>query len=153
VTCGLPSVGFFAETGTTYYLMVTPYDASTAPGMLVLTAEEAPPPPELDLALDPVGSVDPKTGTATISGTITCSSPAGVDIYLDLRQRIGRVYITGFGYTFVECDGTTSFSVFVSAQDGLLTGGKADVQAFAQSCTFFCSFDDAFATIRLTGRR
>ncbi len=75
VTCGLPSVGFFAETGTTYYLMVTPYDASTAPGMLVLTAEEAPPPPELDLALDPVGSVDRRPARRRSAGRSPARPP------------------------------------------------------------------------------
>ncbi|HMM42063.1 MAG TPA: hypothetical protein PKA95_09195 [Thermomicrobiales bacterium] len=153
IDCGLPSVGFYASAGATYYLMVTPLDASTAPGTLVLTAEEAPPPVDLTLTLDPTSSVDPKTGTATISGTVTCSAPASVDIFVQLRQRIGRMYINGFGGTFVDCDGTTPFSAVVSGENGLLTAGKTEVSAFAQSCNFFCSFADAQATIRLTGRR
>lgn len=153
IYCDFPSVGIPVDAGTTYYLMITPVYPDEPVGTLVVTAEEAPPPPYIDLALDPSSSVDPKTGVATISGTITCSSPAGASIYVDLRQRVGRMFIDGFGSTYVDCDGTTPFSVSVSGYNGLLTAGKAEVSAFAEACTFFCSYDEAFATVRLTGRR
>jgi hypothetical protein len=154
VDCGLPGIAWDAFAGETYFLMVTPPIAGDPIGTLVITAEEAPPPIELGLTIDPTGSVRPKTGTVEIRGTLTCSAPtfAGVDVFVE--QRNGRALIQGGGFTEVECDGTTPFSVTVTGFNGLFTGGKATVQASAIACDEFgCSFADAFANVKLTGRR
>jgi hypothetical protein len=154
VACGLPTVVWDAFAGTTYFLMVTPEGPGIGGGTLVLTAVEAPPPIELDLEIDPVGSVDPKTGIAEIHGTLTCSAPTFADIGVFIEQRKGRALIQGDGFTFIECDGPTPFSVSVEGRTGLFTGGSANVEAFAFACDEFgCAFDDAFTSVRLVGRR
>ena len=154
INCGLPTVVWDAFAGTTYFLMVTPEFAGIPGGTLVLTAAEAPPPVEIDLEINPTGSVQPKTGTVQISGTLTCSAPtfAGIDVFIE--QRKGRAIIQGGGFTEIECDGTTPFSVTVNGFNGLFTAGKVNVQAFAFACDEFgCSFDDEFVTAKLTGKR
>jgi hypothetical protein len=154
VGCGLPGIIWDAFAGETYFLMVTPPAAGEPIGTLVITAEEAPPPVEIDLTIDPTGSVQSKTGTVEISGTLTCSAPtfAGIEVFVE--QRKGRALIQGGGFTEIECDGTTPFSVTVNGFNGLFTGGKVNVQAFSFACDEFgCSFDDAFADVKLTGKR
>lgn len=152
--CGLPTVVWEAIAGTTYFLMVTPPASGEPVGTLVITAEEAPPPVEIDLTLDSNGSVQSKTGSVEIRGTVTCSAPAFIGVDAFVQQRKGRVLIQGGGSTGVECDGTTPFTLIVTGGNGLFTSGKADVQASAFACDEFgCSFDDAFASVKLTGKK
>jgi hypothetical protein len=154
VNCGLPSLVFYGVPGETYYLMVTPPGPRWDGGTLVVTAEEAPPPVEFDLAIDPVGSVNAKTGIATISGTVTCSRPAWVSIQLDVVQRLGRMLIRGWGYAWADCDGTTPFTATVIGDSGLFTGGKATVIAWSYACDAYdCSFEFEERNVRLTGKQ
>jgi hypothetical protein len=154
ITCGLPLVVWDAFAGETYFLMVTPLAPGEPIGTLVITAEEVPPPVEIGLTINPTGSVNPKTGTAQISGTVTCSAPAFVDISVFVEQRKGRVILQGDGFNFIECDGATPFSVTVPGRTGLFTSGTVSVQGSAISCgEFSCSFAEDFANVKLTGRR
>ena len=92
--------------------------------------------------------------TVEISGTLTCSAPtfASVDVFIEHRK--GRAIIQGGGFTDIECDGTTPFSVTVNGFNGLFTGGKVSVQASAFACDpIGCTFADAFADVKLTGKR
>jgi len=52
-------------------------------------------------------TVDPQTGEVTLSGTITCSEPAQVEVFGELRQEVGRIFTVRsfFGLGFVECPG------------------------------------------------
>jgi Neocarzinostatin family/Family of unknown function (DUF6299) len=144
-----------------------PVDCAVAPGCIlgvatldlsqVATAPLAfdpnvPPQPRLEIGLtiDPVGSVTPKTGEATISGTVTCSSPAQVFVDVSASQRAGRVNILGFGFIEVACDGETTWIADLEAFNGRFVGGNVDVEAFA------FGFDgqqedeaEAFAVVRL----
>ena len=111
-----------------------------------------PPQPRLEIGLtiDPVGSVTPKTGEATVTGTVTCSSPAQVFVDVSASQRAGRVNILGFGFIEVACDGETTWIADLEAFNGRFVGGHVDVEAFA------FGFDgqqedeaEAFAVVRL----
>ena len=154
IFCGLPTAVWDAVAGETYFLMVTPPAAGEPIGTLVITADEAPPPVEIDLAIDPNGSVRSKTGEVEIRGMLTCSAPTFADIGVFVEQRKGRLLIQGEGFTFIECDGPTPFSVTVMGFNGLFTGGKASVEAFTVACDpFSCAFDDAFTDVKLTGKR
>lgn len=149
-------VRFDAAAGETYHFMVGAFDSGPG-GNLVFQMLEAPPaapPLELEVTIDPVGTVVPSTGVATISGTLTCSRPAFVEVFGLLEQRAGRAIISGFFFDFMECDGTMPWTAMVEGDNGLFVGGRADVEVFV------FSFDEgeedfaeahASATVRLRG--
>ena len=154
VTCGPGGVGFFAASGETYSILVIDdqSDGAGNGGTLQLSVTEAPPPPEVDITLDPVGTFNSQTGTATISGTITCDADAFAFIFADVRQAVGRlVTISGSGFTELPCDGTSqSWSMEIVPQSGQFKGGRAMTVAFGQACGFACGNDQEEATIRLS---
>lgn len=87
-TCGPNMVIFPATGGTTYVVMVfdDQLDGGGNGGTLELSVSEAPPPPEVDVTLDPIGRFDSKTGQfkggkadATVSGT-ACTFDCGFDM-------------------------------------------------------------------------
>lgn len=151
-------ITFNAVAGEPVFFMVGAF-ASGPGGNLVFSVDVAPPPPPpLTIALDvnSVGSVVPKTGAATISGSVTCSRPAFVNVSGELQQKAGRVLIRGFFGTFFECDGQTPWSASVTGENGRLVGGKALTSVFASA------FDpetgefvsaEATTTVQLRGSR
>lgn len=104
----------------------------------------------LGLTINPSGSVDAKTGVATISGTVSCSEPVSGFVQGTVRQRIGRTLYTGGFFTFFDCDGVTPWQVQVVADNGLFAGGQAQVSATALA--FDRDFTQASATVRLKGK-
>jgi Neocarzinostatin family len=113
-----------------------------------------PPQPRLEIGLtiDPVGSVTPKTGAATVTGTVTCSSPAEVFVDVSASQRAGRVNVLGFGFAEVSCEGEATWSTSLEPFNGRFVGGKLLVDAFAFG--FNDQQDDdaeASAVVRLKG--
>jgi hypothetical protein len=92
-------------------------------------------------------TVDPRTGEVTLSGTITCSEPALVDVFGELRQQVGRIFtVRGFVGVFVECPGPegTTFTVTVTADQGRFVPGPARLTAVVFGCvldpvTFECT--------------
>jgi len=152
VTCGPGAVSFFAASGETYAILAfdDQEDGGGNGGTLNISVSEPPPPPEVDISVDPVGSFDPKSGAATVSGTIVCDDGAFAFIELSMRQRVGRFFVSGFGFTEVACDGSEQvWSLELFPDNGLFKGGKANVFAFAFACTFDCSVDEEERTIRL----
>ena len=148
------SVTFEAEAGTTYFFMVGAFFQGLG-GDLVFNVVVAPPPLEVDLTIDPVGSVNGATGVATIRGTVTCSRPALVEVSGELRQRKGRLFIFASFFSFIECDGVTSWEAETVSQNGLLVGGRAEVSAFAaffDSATGEVVFAEESAIVRLRGK-
>ena len=109
---------------------------------------------ELDLTVDPKGTVVGKTGEVTVTGTVTCSLPAEVFIDVAIQQRAGRVLIEGEAFGEVQCDGTTQWSATGQGFNGIFKGGLAQVDALADgSAGQQYAFAEAFATIKLTGGR
>jgi hypothetical protein len=151
------AVIFNAVAGETYFLMVGAF-ASGPWGSLSFRLEETEP-IVIDLALSPKGAVVPKTGTATVRGTVVCNEPATVfGIGGELKQRKGRVFLRGFfGVGEFACEPPeTEWSAIVTAENGLFTGGKATVlNVSASGCGEF-SCDDVFiegpVEIQLTGK-
>jgi hypothetical protein len=125
------SVTFEAEAGETYFIMVGSFSSGPG-GNLTITVQVAPPPLEVEFAIARSGSVNARLGRAIVRGTITCSREAVAEIFGQLRQRVGRVFLTGEFFTFVECDGETRWEAEVIAENGLLKGGPARVVAGAQ---------------------
>jgi hypothetical protein len=149
---GLTSrVRFDAEAGQTYLIMAGSFGEG-AGGSLMLQSDIAPPPIELGVTIDARGTVVPKTGEATVSGTLICSQPVTVGLDALLTQRVGRVRLEGYSGTGIECDGTERWALPISAYSGLFTPGKAEVQVFAYSSDEDGSAE-AFQLVRLTGGR
>lgn len=155
IACGPNVIAFGATAGETYSIVVfdSQEDGSGNGGALVLEISEAPPPPTVDVTVDPVGRFDPKSGSVTVSGTVTCSGEAVDSAFIEvqLEQRVGRLLIRGFGGVDFVCDGeTNAWSAVVFGDNGLFKGGKAASLTFAVACNFFtCGFDEEAVTIQL----
>ena len=140
--CGATGVIVGAGAGVPLTILVFDYDGQGNGGNLSLTASLVPPPPVIDLTVNPAGSFNSRTGVATIRGLVTCSS--GIDggkniINVQLSQTVGRFKFSGEGWTDFACDGTAhAWSVEVGAANGKFAGGKASVSAFAFACAFEC---------------
>ena len=129
--------------------------AATA-GSWQLTLEVAPPPPALDVTVNPIAQFDSKTGSAILAGTIMCGADAEFAfLEAQLTQRVGRLLIRGFGGTDVTCDGTTRpWTIEVLGDNGLFKGGKSASATFAAACgVAFCSEYFNESTIQLKGKR
>ena len=152
-TCGPGAVAFFAASGTTYSILAfdDQGDETGNGGTLEINIEEIPPPPTVDVTVDPVGRFH-KDGTATISGTVTCSGEA-VDSFIEVqvRQTVGRVFINGFGFTGFACDGeTNTWSADVFPDNGTFRGGRTATVTIATACGVFdCSSTFAEFTVKL----
>lgn len=127
-------VRFDAVAGATYYFMVSsPYPGSSA--NLSFNLQEAPPPFSFAPTVSQFGSVSSRSGTVTLSGSVTCSSASYVTISGWLTQMHGSVPVNGYFSALVPCDGTTPWSTSVQSQSSLFhgraanlfTGGKASV--------------------------
>lgn len=154
VACAPGAVAFGTSAGTTYAILAIDdqFDGGGNGGTLQIAIEEIPPPPTIDIAVDPFGSFDSRTGAATIRGTATCTGDvqfASVDV--QLTQRVGRFLIRGFGFTEITCDGTTRpWEVTVTGDNGMFKGGRAVSVTFAFACGVFdCGFDFEERIVRL----
>jgi Neocarzinostatin family/Family of unknown function (DUF6299) len=168
------AAGAFTTDYTVERLIETPVsgsvDCAVAPGCILAVANitdftqsasaplgfdpNVPPQPRLEIGvtIDPVGSVAPKSGAATVTGTVTCSSPAEVFVDVSASQRAGRVNVLGFAFTQVTCDGEATWTGSLEPFNGRFVGGKLDVDAFAFG--FDGQQDDdaeAFAVVLLKG--
>jgi hypothetical protein len=153
VTCGPSGVSFVAASAETYSILVIDdqSDGSGNGGSLQLSVTAAPPPPEVDIAIDPLGTFDARTGKATIGGTITCGADAFAWIFAEVRQAVGRFTISGTGFTELPCDGTSRpWSIEIVPQGGQFKGGRAMSVVFGVACGFQCGTDQEQATIRLS---
>ena len=151
--CGAGGVIVGASAGVTLTILVLDYDGEGNGGNLELTASLAPPPPVIDLTVDPSGSFNSRTGLATVRGTVTCTT--GVEggksfLSVQLTQTVGRFKVSGEGGTDFACDGTAhAWAVEVGAANGKFAGGRATVRAFAFACGFDCGEDSVERTITL----
>jgi|SRR5215204_1062383 len=119
-------VRFDARGGTTYWVMAGG-DYWTSGGRLQLNALPAPPPLGVGLAINDTGAVDPATGLAAVTGSITCSRPVLVSISGQLKQDHAQSSLTGKFGLVVACDGTTDWSAVVVTAPGVFQGRAADL--------------------------
>lgn len=159
VACGPQTVGFGASAGTTYYVLAIDDqgDGGGNGGTLNISFNTAPPPPTLKVSVDPTGTVNGKTGYATIGGTVTCTDAVFVDVFTQLQQRIGvRATVNGFGGFFTDgslCTGTPQrWTSDVFPDSGKFAGGKSASFTFSFACgTFECAAGYTEQTIKLRG--
>ena len=125
-------------------------------GTLKFALDEIPPPPSIVTTVNRTASFDAKSGSATVSGTVTCDADADFGFLdLSLRQRVGRVFIQGFGSTELACTGAPeAWSVIVVGGNGLFKGGKTASVSLAVACASGgCSEYVDEQTIQLTGKK
>jgi hypothetical protein len=158
VACAPGAVAFPVTAGTTYHLLVIDdqSDGGGNGGTLVLSVDEAPPPPQVDVTVNPTARFDAQTGSATVSGTISCVGQVEFTfVEVTLQQRVGRGVVYGSSVMEVQCDGTVrpwSVEVF-PALGRKFAGGKAAAVTFAVSCgRFFCGFDYEERIVKLSRR-
>jgi len=137
VTCGPFAAAFEAAAGETYAILAFDFEVGAGNGgTLNITVEELPPPPVLELTVDPTGHFNAWTGSATITGLVTCTGGDEFGkITVQLSQTVGRFKFTGEGGAQFDCDGTTqSWTAEVFSASGKFAGGKAAVSVFAFAC-------------------
>ncbi|MGH8970057.1 MAG: DUF6299 family protein [Actinomycetes bacterium] len=157
VTCGPGTVGFFAAAGTTYWVLAIDDqgDGAGNGGSLNISFGEVPPPPTVDITVDPTARVT-RTGVATLTGTYTCSDGDFIEVFAEVSQSVGRFFILRGSFDFFDegtCDGTPHrWSADVVADNGRFAGGKAMAVVFTFSCgAFECSEGFSEHTVKLRG--
>jgi hypothetical protein len=150
LTCGLGFVGTTTDPGTTYYVNAFDLFGNTG-GTLDINFVVPPPPPTLSVTA--TGGTADRSGAATISFAYTCTNAEFLDAFIELRQVVGRVTISGFDlpFTFATCDGTQHvWSTSVIPDNGKFAGGKATLFADVEVCNpFECAFAFLTQTIQL----
>lgn len=119
-------IRFDAQAGVTYWIMAGSYYWSSS-GRLQLNLLPAPPPLSIGLAVAEGDAVDPTTGIATITGSITCSRPVLVSISGQLKQDHAQSSLIGQFALVVPCDGTTDWSAAIVTAPTLFQGRSADL--------------------------
>ena len=159
VACGPTAVGFLAEVGTTYYIQVfdDQLDLAGTGGSLHIAVADTPPPPGVDVTINPKGTFSSKTGTATISGTYSCTNAEFIDLFLQARQRVGRGFVDGFGEVFAvaTCDGTVHpWSAEIFPDGGKFAGGKSITVSVGFACGVVeCGLGFTEQVVQLNGKK
>jgi hypothetical protein len=120
------SATFEAVAGETYSLLVGS-SGSEPGGNLVFMVDRS---IEVGVTIDPVGSVDPSTGIATITGTVTCSGSAHFELGAGVQQRDVEASQGALG-TSGECSGVSAWQGEVQGENGRFVPGSAEVIAGA----------------------
>jgi len=159
VACGPGAVTFLPAAGTTYYVLAIDdqFDGGGNGGLLMISFNPAPPPPTLNVTVNPVGKFDQKTGQATLSGTVTCTNASSVQAYGQVSQSVGRVATINGSLSFgaTTCDGTAQpWSATATPTSGKFAGGKSVTVVFSFACgAFQCADGFTKQTVQLKGGR
>lgn len=157
VACGPGTVAFYAEAGTTYYVLAIDdqQDGAGNGGNLSISFTELPPAPTLEISVNRYGKFNAHTGTATISGTYTCTGGDFIDVFVEARQPVGRFVVVGTGefIDFSTCDGAPhTWAAEVYPENSKFAGGKAMTVAFAYACgAFECASGYVEQKVQLRG--
>jgi hypothetical protein len=159
VACGPGTVAFFAEAGTTYYVLAIDdqSDGGGNGGLLSISFNEVQT-PTVDITVNRFGVVNAHTGVATISGTYTCTNGDFIEVFGDARQNVGRLFTIVGSFDFFDSDtcdeAPHSWSADVFPQSGKFAGGKMMTVTFAFSCgPFECAEGFVEQTVQLRGAR
>jgi len=137
VTCGPFNVSFFAQAGTTYYVLAMDFNGGNG-GLLNISFNELQATTLDDFTVNKFGSVNPTTGVATISGSYTCSHGFFMEGFGDASQQVGRIATIRGSYSFFysgTCDGLPHpWSADVLPQSGKFAGGKSMTVTFGFTC-------------------
>jgi hypothetical protein len=146
---------FRATAGVTYYVMVVGASgASLGTLQLSLTFTPAPPPLTLKLSYDPQAVVDEQTGSAVVTGTMTCSRSAKTTMTASVSQQLGNSAArTATAKATLTCStkATSRFSIAVAPTSSPgLSDGPSNVRLVASACdSFACSKVTASGALEL----
>ena len=144
--------------GVTYYLMVGSLGSEPGGNLVFSISEFTPVPPEITLTVAG-GSVNAKTGVATVRGTVTCNGHGDTAIVFGwLKQTVARrtIEVPFFGGVFRPCSGQVSWSADVYPhQLGPFVGGPAVALAVTDYWhdQFGSDHESTTVTLHLTGTR
>jgi hypothetical protein len=123
----LPNLASFdAIAGTTYYLVAGAPEFDVG-GTLFLYVDKS---LEVGVTIDPVGTVNPSTGVATISGMVSCTRNSFFELGGSVVQR-KAVASQGSLFASFDCEGVSHWEGEVAAESGRLVPGRAEVTAGA----------------------
>jgi hypothetical protein len=137
VECGDYRPIFDATAGATYFFMVGTY-RNRRGGDIRFRLSEAPPPPTVEMTVDPVVTVNPQTEEVTVGGTITCTNSDYTYFYGSVRQlKDDRSFISAFFYSDdQDCDATPRRWDLTELGDGIFIDGPGLVEIDAYACNF-----------------
>lgn len=140
IDCAVPGSCILAAANILNYS-----DAAGTPISFDATAP-TPPPLQLGGTVSPTGTVEHKTGVATVSGTLTCNRPANVTVSGELTQIYHRFVFTSYFFMSVLCTSSSTWSAVVQPSNGLFGHGTATVNA-----TAYGSVDGSYSQANLSG--
>ena len=143
LVCDHSSGSTFPIATTTVLCTATDSAGNTATASFQVTVIE---PLTIAITLNSSGSVDSKTGIATMSGTVSCSRPTQFFfVQGELVQTIAnRAVLRGSFFTQVDCVQPSGiWSATVSASNGRFKAGKADATITGFGCDQLGSCDSA----------
>jgi hypothetical protein len=154
LACGPGAVVFSATAGTTYHFLAFDDMPGGANGGTLQISVAAVKEAVVAVTIDPTGTVNPRTGVVTITGTFTCANTNTNSAFIDVSvtQRVGRFTVDGQGQGLVgPCDGEShSWRFDVTGRTGSFAGGRADVYASLFACgSVGCVDDEATQTLLL----
>ncbi|AVT29125.1 hypothetical protein C6361_06060 [Plantactinospora sp. BC1] len=153
VVCGSNRGAWSAEAGTTYHLMVSAFPWSPPGGDFTFELDG---PAVLGVTLDPSGWVDPRTGFARLSGTVTCRATHYTRVEGELLQRVGGRSVSDiFGLDAPTCDGTVRRWAAEARGPERFVSGRATVwvQVYACPDNATCLSDLVEGDVTLFNRR
>jgi hypothetical protein len=66
-------------------------------------------------------TINPQTKVATVRGAVTCTRAESVELFVDVRQAVGRLHtVSASGAKELDCDGRVSFSLRLRNEQGRL---------------------------------
>jgi hypothetical protein len=152
VSCTPDSGSFFHLGTTTVHCEATDRSGNVATGSFLVHVYAS---LQLDVSVSGQGTVNGRTGVATVSGTVSCSRPISLELNGTLRQQFaGRVYISGPVSFHVDCAApSTRWSATVIGDNGHFAAGSATLSVSAFGCELSCHSASTSSTIRLNARR
>ena len=148
VSCSPASGSFFPVGDTTVNCTATDASGNVSSGSFTVHVL---PLLQMGIALDATGTVSAKTGSAKISGTVSCSRAITVNVTGTLKELFAnRVQISGSFSTSVNCSApSANWSASVSGSNGRFGAGRASVSVDAFGCEISCHSDHADTSIKL----
>lgn len=152
--------GAGAPAGTYYFVVFGDGTTPATGGNLTFTVQVLPPPPDVQVSINKVGTAT-KEGGVWVSGTVSCTSadPTALALFVDgqITQTVGRLIITSFftAAPFVPCDGTAyAWQAYAPPTNGKFSGGKAASVSLATACdSVQCSQGYTEAIVKLNRAR
>lgn len=125
--CGIGGMDFVTLPGETYYMLVLDdqRDGGGNGGVLNMSITLAPPPPDqtVTLAINPFGTIDARTGIATISGNFICNNADSLSAFVEVDQA-NSPFIAGSAFTDIRIIGYCDGRVHAWSADLYPTGGR-----------------------------